>query len=278
MNSQSVGDVLINGRAVPAGEASVSVFDIGFQRGYGCFEAMRAYNCVPFRLKQHLDRLERSARHLRIPIPSIDAVAQWCRTVAAPGDGVVRVFVTGGLDMANPGSDNAVIVFMQPLPVLPPVFGLDFVEAPWHPDGRSSELTGAKTLSYGPNLAATIAAKSRGFDDAVLVGAGGTVLEGPTFSIGWVTDGLIHTPSLDANILESVTRSVAIEVAVDLGYRIVEGSFPTSELSNADEVFMMSTVREVSPVDRIGTRRIGPGPVTESLRRGFSDLVARETA
>jgi branched-chain amino acid aminotransferase len=278
MKPHSIGDVLINGRAVPASEASVSVFDIGFQRGYGCFEAMRAYNGVPFRLQQHLDRLERSAGNLRIPIASMDSVANWCRTVASPGEGVVRVFVTGGLDMAVPGTDNEVIVFMQPLPGIPAVFSLDFVDAPWHPDGRTSELTGAKTLSYGPNLAATIAAKSRGFDDAVLVGTGGTVLEGPTFSIGWVTDGVIQTPSLDANILESVTRSVAIEVATHLGYRVVEGAFPMSDMEGADEVFMMSTVREVSPVDRIGATRVAPGPVTKALREGFHRLVAKETA
>jgi branched-chain amino acid aminotransferase len=278
MKSHSVGDVLINGAAVPPHEASVSVFDIGFQRGYGCFEAMRAYNGVPFRLQQHLRRLERSARNLQIPIPSIDSVADWCATVASPGEGVVRVFVTGGVDMSIPGTDNVVIVFMRPLPILPPVFGLDFVDAPWHPDGRTSELTGAKTLSYGPNLAATIAAKSRGFDDAVLIGSGGTVLEGPTFSIGWVTNGVIYTPSLDANILESVTRSVAIEVAGDLGFDVVEGSFPTSDLSGADEVFMMSTVREVSPVNRIGATSFTPGPFTEALRHGYQSLVATETA
>jgi branched-chain amino acid aminotransferase len=132
-------------------------------------------------------------------------------------------------------------------------------------------------LSYGPNLAATIAAKSRGFDDAVLVGAGGSVLEGPTFSIGWVTAGVIITPGLAANILESVTRSAVIEVATDLGYEVVEGSFPPSDMSTADEVFTMSTVREVSAVNRIGATSIAPGPVTEALRQGFRRLVERET-
>lgn len=277
MKSHAVGDVLVNGHPTRPDEASVSVFDIGFQRGYGCFEAMRAYNGVPFRLRQHLDRLERSARNLLIPIDSIDDVALWCRSVAAPGEGVVRVFVTGGLDMTNPGQDNAIVVFMQPLPPSPESFGLDLVDAPWHPDGRTSELTGAKTLSYGPNLAATISAKSRGFDDAVLVGASGTVLEGPTFSIGWVTNGVVHTPSLDANILESVTRSVTIEVAGELGLRVIEGSFPVADLVGADEVFIMSTVRQVSPVDRVGATSFESGPVTAELRRGFKTLVSKET-
>lgn len=277
MSGQSIGDVLINGEAVTASEATISIFDIGFQRGYGCFEAMRAYNCEPFRLQQHLDRLERSAANLQIPIGSIEDVAQWCRTVAAPGEGVVRVFVTGGLDMSAPGTDNRIIVFMQPLPDVPPAFTLDFVDAPWHPDGRMSELTGAKTLSYGPNLAATIAAKARGFDDAVLVGAGGAVLEGPTFSIGWVSHDVVYTPSLDANILESVTRSVTIEAARDLGIKVIEGSFPKASLLDADEVFVMSTLREVSPVELLHGTRYPHGPVTAALRSRFKEFVEEET-
>ncbi len=111
----------------------------------------------------------------------------------------------------------------------------------------------------------------------MLVGTSGTVLEGPTFSVGWVTNGVVHTPSLDANILESVTRAVTIEVADALGIAVVEGSFPVADLLAADEVFIMSTVREVSPVDRVGDRAIATGPVTEALRSGFQTFVARET-
>ena len=270
--------VLINGIAVPADRASVSVFDIGFQRGYGCFEAMRTYNGVPFRMRQHLQRLAMSAENLRIDIGSIDAIARWCLTVAEPGEGVVRVFVTGGIDVHHPGTDNSIVVFMDPLPKMPSVFALDVIEAPWHADGRESELTGSKTLSYGPNLAATIAARSRGFDDAALIGSSGTVLEGPTFSLGWVKDATIYTPSLDANILASVTRAAALEVAEAAGVPVREGRFDVSELLGADEVFAMSTVREVGPVVRVGDAEFEVGPITRTLKEGFDELVRLETA
>lgn len=269
--------VLVNGVAVPAAEASVSVFDIGFQRGYGCFEAMRTYNGVPFRMNQHLERLAKSAANLRIDIGSLDRIAGWCRTAAEPGEGVVRVFVTGGLDVHHPGTGNSIIVFMDPLPQMPAVFSLDVIEAPWHPDGRESELTGAKTLSYGPNLAATISARSRGFDDAALIGSSGAVLEGPTFSIGWVKDGVIFTPSLDANILASVTRAAVLEVAEARGIPVREGRFDVSDLLAADEVLSMSTVREVGPVVKVGTVEFAVGPVTTALREGFDLLVRSET-
>jgi len=273
-----VGEVLVNGVAVDPVDASVSVFDIGFQRGYGCFEAMRVYNGVPFRLIHHLDRLARSAENLRIPIRAMDDLVAWCQAVAAPGEGVVRVFVTGGTDMRVPGTDGVTIVYMEPLPHVPSSFALGVVEAPWHPDGRVSELTGAKTLSYGPNLAATIAARSRGFDDAILVGTGGSVLEGPTFSVGWISNGTLFTPSLESNILESVTRAAALEVAADIGVEVEEGRFPIDDVLEADEVFVLSTVREVSPVVRIDEVEFAVGDITTALRRGFKNLVERETA
>lgn len=278
MTLASRDPVLINGIAVRADEASISVFDIGFQRGYGCFEAMRAYNGVPFRMRLHLERLAKSAENLRIDIGSLDRIAGWCQTVAEPGEGVVRVFVTGGLDVHRPGTDNSIIVFMDPLPHMPEVFSLDVIEAPWHADGRDSELTGAKTLSYGPNLAATIAARSRGFDDAALIGSSGTVLEGPTFSLGWVKDATIYTPSLDANILASVTRAAVLEVAETKGIEVQEGRFDISDLLGADEVFSLSTVREVGPVIRVGDVEYDIGPVTKRLREGFNELVRTETS
>ncbi|MCZ7534022.1 MAG: aminotransferase class IV [Acidimicrobiia bacterium] len=268
--------VLINGEMVDGASAAVSVFDIGFQRGYGCFEAMRSYGGKPFRIDHHLERLATSAANLQIDIGSVERIKQWCLSVAEPGDGVVRVFVTGGTDIKHPGTNSSIIVFMEPLPEMPDVFTLDIVEAPWHPDGRVSELTGAKTLSYGPNLAATISARSRGFDDAALVGVSGTVLEGPTFSLGWVKSDVVFTPSLDVNILESVTRTAVLEVADSNGIEVHEGSFPVADLLAADEVFVLSTVREVSPVVRVATTEFLPGPVTARLRAGFIELVRAE--
>ena len=102
------------------------------------------------------------------------------------------------------------------------------------------------------------------------------MLEGPTFSLGWVSDGTIHTPGLDSHILESVTRGAVFDVAASLGIPVLEGSYPTAELMSADEVFVMSTVREVSPVHRLDDIELAPGPVTEALAHGFTQLVEAE--
>jgi len=278
VNNRSIGPVLINGVETDPSNASVSVFDIGFQRGYGCFEAMRSYGGSVFRMDRHLDRLATGAKNLRIELPRIDTLAAWCAQVAAGGDGVVRIFVTGGLDARSPGVDNSIVVFLDPLPIIPASVRLEILEAPWHADGRTSELTGAKTLSYGPNLAATIHARSRGFDDAALIGQSNVVLEGPTFSLGWVRNGTVFTPSLDSHILASITREATLEVAERIGIPTETGRYDRRQLVDADEVFVMSTVREVTPVTEVGTAMFEEGPVTRCLRQAFADLVRDETA
>ena len=278
MRSRAIGDVLINGVPTDPENAGVSVFDVGFQRGYGCFEAMRSYDGTIFRLDGHLDRLARSADHLRIDLVDHSALRAWCERAASGGDGVVRVYVTGGTDATALGSNNATIVYLEPVPDLPPSMRLDLLDAPWHSDGKVSELTGAKTLSYGPNLAATIEARSKGFDDAALLGSGDVVLEGPTFSLGWVTDGMLFTPSLDSQILESITREATLESADRISVETTVGRFHRDDLMASDEVFIMSTVREVMPVTAVADVSFEPGPVTRRLVDAFDDLVSEETS
>lgn len=276
---RAIGDVIIDGTAVAAEAAVISVFDIGFQRGYGCFEAMRSYGGRIFRLDGHLRRLARSAARMEIELPNPANLAAWCATAAeAGGDCVVRLLVSGGTDPSNPGVGSRVVVYAEPLADVPETLAVQVRPAPWHADGQESELTGAKTLSYGPNVASGLAARRSGFDDALLVGRDGAVLEGPTFSVAWVVGGALRTPSLGLGVLASITRSAALEVAAALGVSVSEGSFPLSALLEADEVLAMSTLKEIRPIGRVDDRTFALGPVTRALMAGFADLVAAETA
>lgn len=275
----AVGDVLINGTRFAPGDARLSVFDVGLQRGYGCFEAFRAYQGRIFRLDAHLDRLERSAAQLAIALPSRSDLERWAADrAAAGGDCIVRMFVTGGLDPLHPGTDNSVIVIVELLP--PPKDSLEIapLPAPWHPGGSVSELTGAKTLSYGPNLAASLAARRTGADDALLISRDGSVLEGPTYSIAWITDARLETPGIELGILASITRSVALEVAPSCGLEVHGGSFPLERMLAADEVVALSTLKEVMPVSRVGDRHFAVGQRSIELAAGFHDVVRRELA
>ena len=242
---------------------TVSVHDAGFVRGDGCFEAVRSYAGQPFAVAEHLERLQRSAGALALELPALDKISTWIDQAAAvAGDGIVRIIATRG--GPHPGvAPPVVIVMTEPLPPKLSALALLPMRAPWHPAGRRWELAGAKTLSYGPNVNASRVARSRGFDDAVLLSDDEMLLEGPTFTIGWVVDGVVETPSLDLFILDSITRRYVID------HEAVEGRFGLNRLAQASEVFAMSTLKEVMPVLRVGDRQFEPGPITARLGAGF---------
>jgi branched-chain amino acid aminotransferase len=125
-------------------------------------------------------------------------------------------------------------------------------------------------------MAAGRAAHRSGYDDALLIGRSGSILEGPTFSIGWVVDGAIETPTLGLGILASITRSIVLTTASDDGREVREDRFPLERLDEADEVFAMSTVKEVRPVVAVGARRFEPGPLTERLADAYRSHVQAE--
>lgn len=272
-----IGPVLMDGEPVEADHAAISVLDVGFQRGYGCFEALRVYRGKAFRQAAHLDRLAQSAAKLHLPVPDRSDLDAWCTRVAADsGESVMRVFVSGGTDPKALGTGSRTVVLAEEAPTGHPAVSLQSRIAPWHTDSEWFELTGAKALSYGFNLAASVAAQLAGFDDALLVGRSGHVLEGPTFSVGWVTGEVLFTPALDTGILESITRRAALEVAGREGIEVVEGVFDLEQVLEADEMIALSTLKEVSPVRRVDDREYADGPVTAALAKGFDDLVAEE--
>lgn len=272
-----LGSVLIDGAVVDAEDAAISVFDIGFQRGYGCFEAMRSYDGEVFRLDQHLTRLEMSATKLMLPVPDLDTIADWCRAVAGDaGDSVVRVFISGGSDPKRLGTNSRIVVFAESVNQGPATVRLQTRTAPWHSDGEWFELTGAKALSYGFNLAASVASQADGFDDALLLGRDGHVLEGPTFSIGWISGGVLYTPGLSLGILESITRAAVVDVAARIGMEVRQGFYGIEAVMGADQVVVMSTVREVRAVGCVDDRTFRPGSETAALQSGFSALVEEE--
>lgn len=252
------------GRSVPATDSSVL-------RGDGCFEAVRSYGGRLFRLDDHLDRLERSASALEIELPDRELVNTWMdRAARSGGDCVVRVVVSRG--GAVPGADHGsqCIVIAHPPPQRRDRAKLWPVSAPWHPAGRPWELAGAKTISYAPNLAATRLARRHGADDALLLGEDDVVLEGPTFSVGWVRGDQVFLPPLSLGVLDSITRRVVEEMETTK-----EEQIAFSDLGQADEVFVMSTTWEVAPVVSVGPLAFEPGPRTRTLAQRFQSLVGQ---
>lgn len=258
--------VLVDGEP----DGSVPATDSSILRGDGCFEAIRCYGGRLFRAEDHLDRLERSASALGLTVPDRQDLRAWmAKSVEGRGDCVVRVVLTRGSAVPGIRPRGMCIVVSHPLPEPVGEVRLWPVTAPWHPAGRTWELAGVKTTSYAPNLAASRRAVEMGATDALLISDEGLVLEGPTFSVGWVSGGRVVTPALSLGILDSITRRVLAEIHPD----VEEVEAVLEEVLAADEVFVMSTIKEVAPVMAVGERSFAAGRTTAELAQRFRALV-----
>jgi 4-amino-4-deoxychorismate lyase len=252
----------------------IPVTDSSVLRGDGCFEAVSCHNGTPFALEWHLDRMERSCAILEMPMPDRRLLTDWCLQAASHGGGMLRIVVSRG--DALPGADHGqrCIVINHETPRRPSAVRLSPQVTLWHPAGRPGHLVGAKTLSYAPNLASTRAAVSAGFDDALLLAEDGTILEGPTFSIAWVVDGVLETPPLDLGILDSITRRTALLLAEGLGIEVRQPRAGLERLGEADEAMVWSTARKVIPVSAVGDTEFEAGPMAGGLLAAFEDRIS----
>lgn len=275
----SFSSVSIDGVAQDPATASIPVSDMGFIRGFGVFEVLRSIGGQCLRLDGHLDRLHRSAAMLGIELPGRESLSEWVLRAATYHDNVViRILVSAGDDPFD--GPARVVVTSEPFSEPESEILLLPVAAPWHSDGATWELCGAKTLSYGNNLGATRVAKLGGCTDALLIGRSGRVLEGPTFTVGWVVEKagrrVYETPAMSLGILDSITRRLALDAAADAGLEIREVEVRLDRLDDALEVFVLSTLRHAISVTQVGERTFSPGPATEALRSAMERRIERE--
>jgi branched-chain amino acid aminotransferase len=127
---------------------------------------------------------------------------------------------------------------------------------------------------YVNSMLAVGEANRAGYDEAILLTADGYVADGSGESIFLVRDGVIYTPDLSASILVGITRDSVIQIAQDLGHRVVEKPIIRTDLYLADEVFMVGTAAEVTPIREIDDQVVGPpGPVTQEVKEAYLDTV-----
>jgi branched-chain amino acid aminotransferase len=278
--------VYINGKLLPKEQATVSVFDHGLLYGDGVFEGIRVYSGKVFLLKEHIDRLYESARAIRleIPLPKSDMTAAVVSTVDANGikDGYVRLVITRGagtlgLDPRKT-SDPQVIIIADTISLYPPEMysqGLKLITASTirnHPQALSARI---KSLNYLNNIMAKIEGTDAGCVEALMLNHKGEVAECTGDNIFIVARGVLKTPSVDAGILEGVTRNAVIGLAKAAGVPVEETTLTRHDLYVADECFLTGTAAEVIPAVSLDGRLIGdgkPGPITKDLLARFQKL------
>lgn len=231
--------------------------DLGVMRGDGCFESVRLRATGELDdLGPHLDRLARSATMLELPPTDpaawrelIDAlVAGWDHS----GEGVLRLVLTRGLGEGAPSTAFALLTPIgdrqlrerrDGVSVLSLDRGLTAdatVEAPWL-------LGGVKAISYAVNMAALRYAHAAGADDVVFVSADGQLLEAPTATVVWLSQGVLRTPPpAPLGILDGVT--VRRLFAADHGYGTEIQRGTVEDLRAADGVWLVSSIRLAAAV------------------------------
>ena len=275
--------IFLNDRIVPASEANVSVYDHGFLYGDGIYETMRAYDGIVFMLRRHLGRLGRSASLIRLRLPEgrfiEDAVHE---TLAANGlsDAYVRItFSRGkgpiGLDPDLCGDPTFVVIAerFREYPAACYEKGMKIVFAQTRRNLRDAIDPRIKSLNFLNNILAKIEAKDRCADEAVMLNSQGFLTEGTVCNIFFVGHGILCTPSVEAGILDGITRDIVIGLAKREGMKVEEGMFRPNDLLWAEEVFFTNTTAEVMPVGLAEGVAFEVGKITRTLRTLYREEV-----
>ncbi len=279
--------VYIDGNFYPKSEAKISVFDHGLLYGDGIFEGIRAYDGIVFKLKEHIDRLYRSAHMIMLPIP-IDKEEMIERTLETLRrnklrDAYIRLVVTrgkGDLGLNPRRCPKPTIIIITDSIML---HGNDAKEngivalISWVKrdpvDATSHEI---KSLNYLNSILAKIEANIWGVDEAIVLDKNGFVCEGVAENIFMVKNGKLCTPPTYTGALHGITAQAVQDLAKKLGYDVEETIITPFQLFNADEVFFTGTASEIIPLREINKRQINdgkPGPTTKRLQAEFAKLI-----
>jgi branched-chain amino acid aminotransferase len=281
--------IWMNGELVDWADAKIHVASHGLHYGSGVFEGVRCYDTpkgpAVFRGRDHLQRLHNSARLLYMDLPySVDELAAACNELLG-ANGLPEAYLRpiafygyGELGVAARDNPVETVIISWPWGAYLGEEGLK--------NGISAKISTWQRVSanviphvskatgvYLNSMLAVTEANKGGYDEAILLTPEGTVADGSGENIFVVRDGVLYTPDLATGILPGITRDSIIQIAQDMGYRVVEKAVIRSDLYLADEVFMCGTAAEVTPLRSIDDHEIGVGPVTLEIQRAYLDTV-----
>lgn len=277
--------IYLNGRIVPATEATVRVSNPSLLQGVGLFETLRTYAGRPFRLAEHIERLQNSAAQFHLPIASVvPLIPEAVREVLDANElAEARVRITLTPPAADAETSDAVlIVTAQPVAGYAPELyekGMTVLLCTDYRQSNQDPLAGHKTTSYLPRMIALRIAQERGCQEAIWFNPMNHLAEGSISNIFLVHERRLRAPPLDTPVLPGITRAAILEIADRDGIAVDDSPCTIDDLLDADEVFLTNAIMEVMPVTRIERRPIGgekPGPLTRQLAVAYRELTERE--
>jgi branched-chain amino acid aminotransferase len=282
--------IYLDGKLVDQADAKISVFDHGLLYGDGIFEGIRIYQGNIFRLDQHLERLEYSAKALLLKMPwsrqeIADATIETCRANNLQ-DGYIRLVVTRGVGDLGLSPwlcpKPSIVIIADKIALYPAEHytkGLEIVTVATRRTSPAALPPAVKSLNYLNNILAKIEARQAGALEAIMLNDQGYVAECTGDNIFVVHKGEIITPAASQGALKGITRDTIFDIAKEIGVSIREADMTRYDVWNADECFLTGTGAEVIPVVKLDGREVGdgkPGKVFTQVLAAFRRRVLTE--
>ena len=271
----------LNGDYLPLAEARVSPLDRAFLFGDAVYEVLPVYGSRPFRLREHLDRLNRSLAGIRMPAPlSHGDWAKLCEELISrnsAGEAYLYIQVTRGAELGRNHAwpDNlkptlfAYVTAMEPISPSMLERGVSAVTAA---DTRWARRDIKSTALLANILLKQLSADAGAFETILL--ENGELTEGSSTTVHVVKGGIIHTPPNGHRILPGTTRDVVTELAACLSVPCDSGRVTEVSLRAADEIWLAFSTRGVLPVTNLDGTAVGsgsPGPLFKRMIAAFTD-------
>ena len=280
------------GDFVPMKDAKVSIMTHAFMYGTATFEGIRAYwneeqgTLYGLKVREHVERIRQSCRILLMKdVPSVDELTRLIvETVRRNGfreDVYIRPSFyksTKAIGVRLHDLDNELYIITLPFGnYIDTANGVRLMTSSWRRNADEALPARGKIVGGYVNMAFQKSeAELNGFDEAVVLTAGGHVNESSAANIFVIRDGVALTPPVSDDLLEGVTRKALMELMRNEGIETAERSIDRSELYVADEIFVCGTGVQVSPVVEVDHRPVGSGevgPVARLVRDRYFDAV-----
>jgi branched-chain amino acid aminotransferase len=259
----------VNGSFVPADQATLPVNDLSIVRGYGVFDYTRSYHGKPFKLYEHLLRLERSAKAIDLALPwstqELTGIVQATFDRNGYADAGIRIVATGGpsADFMTPADQPSLLVMITPIKSSMAQQQAEGAKVTTVTIDRV--LPTVKSINYMGAVMAVEAAKRQGSVEAIYRTHDDRLTEGTRANLFAIRGNQLITPKEE--VLAGITRAVVMEIAED-EFEVVESDLFYAALANYDELFITSSTKEILPVVQVDDQVIGdgkPGPKTQKL-------------
>lgn len=272
--------VFLNGKFVPEKRATVSVFDRGFLYGDGLFEGMRVVRGRPFRWDEHMERLRRGLKFLKltVPIPLDDLLPQVLRLIRRNKmpECILRLSLSRGITARGYSPKNATrpafVMTLHPAPVVKDLACWRVITSSIRLPANDP-LTSFKTANKLPQVLARAEADAAGAQEAILLNSEGRLAEGTTSNIFWIKNGVVFTTALPEGPLPGVTRAAVLELCVKMKIKCRERKAGPAELLRADGAFLTMTSFGVVQIESLDGRKLKQSPLVKKIWVAYQELL-----